>query len=571
MTDAAPILIWEADATGLTFCNGHALEFSGVDFDTLRAKGWASFLHPDDAPGYLRAYCEAFTERRPHAHEARFRRADGQYRWLCSTGRPLGLDRFAGGAFDITDLRDAQDQLRENAALLGGFAEASTDVLWIADTEGGRLEYLSPSFERIWGEPRERVMQELGRWAELVHPDDRAEAASALRRLLAGEALVAVQYRIVRPSDGAVRWVRDSGFPIRSEDGVVRRVGGIARDITERRGTEAALRATGARLKLLTERIPQMVWTAVDGGKWTGVGPQWTEYTGRSEADSLGLNWLDTLHPDDRTLAMAAWDGAAEAGRLDAEYRIRAADGSYRWFHTRAPPLAVLPAEDAMEWFGTSTDVHDMRELQERQAVMVAELQHRTRNLIAVVRSIASQTMGRVDSLSAFRTAFNDRLSALSRVQGLLSRSEAEPITIGALLRTELDALGAASDRRVQVAGPEVRLRNSFVQTLALALHELATNARKYGALAGRQGHLHVSWRVHEKGARPHLFLEWVETGIEVQNPAERSRGYGRELIERALPYALGARTSYELGERFVRCTIELPLDKQAGAGPAPP
>ena len=199
-----------------------------------------------------------------------------------------------------------------------------------------------------------------------------------------------------------------------------------------------------------------------------------------------------------------------------------------------------------------------------RLEVMVAELQHRTRNLIAVVSAIANRTMARTGPTEAFRTQFNARLAALSRVQGLLSRTDIEPITIGALLRMELDALGAdASDNRITLVGPSVILRDTIVQTMALAIHELATNARKHGALAADGRALKVTWAVRQvDGATSSLALEWVEEGVG-RAPKEEGatrKGYGRELIERALPYALNATTSFELNNDGLRCTIDLPL-----------
>ena len=199
-----------------------------------------------------------------------------------------------------------------------------------------------------------------------------------------------------------------------------------------------------------------------------------------------------------------------------------------------------------------------------RLQVMVAELQHRTRNLIAVVSAIANRTMARTGPTEAFRFQFNDRLAALARVQGLLSRADIEPITIGELIRVELDALGAdASDERITLDGPSVVLRATVVQTMALVIHELATNARKHGALAADNRVLKVSWAVSQVGgAAPSLALEWLETGLG-RAPDEETitrKGYGREMIERALPYAFNATTSFELSNDGVRCTINLPL-----------
>jgi two-component sensor histidine kinase len=208
--------------------------------------------------------------------------------------------------------------------------------------------------------------------------------------------------------------------------------------------------------------------------------------------------------------------------------------------------------------------VQQLKQLQERQQVMVAELQHRTRNLIAEVRSIAQQTMAQTGPTEAFRDELNHRLEALARVQGLLSRSEEAPITIEALIRMELDALGAQPEPgRIDVDGPAVRIRHSVVQTLALALHELATNARKYGGLATENGRLRITWRTYDAGKGEGLTLEWTESGGQKPDQADDARrGYGRELIERALPYSLNAKTSFEHDETGLRCTIDLPLKR---------
>jgi len=143
--------------------------------------------------------------------------------------------RILGHGVDVTEQvrarRAVEAAVRGGEARFRGFAEHSADTLWIVDADTGALEYLSPAYERMWGEPRDAVLRDLRHWGTLVHPDDRAEAARALPGALAGTADVG-EYRIVRPADGAVRWVRDTGFPIRDAAGAVRRVGGIAQDIT---------------------------------------------------------------------------------------------------------------------------------------------------------------------------------------------------------------------------------------------------------------------------------------------------------------------------------------------------
>ena len=258
---------------------------------------------------------------------------------------------------------------------------------------------------------------------------------------------------------------------------------------------------------------------------------------------------------------------------LDVEYRVRrAADGAWLWHHTRSVPVRDGEGR-IVEWLGTSTDVHGLHELQERQDVLVAELQHRTRNLITVGRSLSDRTVGNAASLDDFKGRFGHRLAALSRVQGLLSHlSAGERVDFDELLRSELTALGVADGKaeRVTFDGPaNVPLRSATVQTFALAVHELATNAVKYGALAdgAANAHLAVRWRVEPGTADdpPILYVEWRESGVIMPHVGAPTRdsGYGRELIERALPYQLGAETTYELGAGGVRCTIEMPISRE--------
>jgi two-component sensor histidine kinase len=216
-----------------------------------------------------------------------------------------------------------------------------------------------------------------------------------------------------------------------------------------------------------------------------------------------------------------------------------------------------------------------LRASEEKLRVLVDELQHRARNLLAVIRAIAGQLVERAGTLEAFRDELDERLAALSRVQGLLSRSQNQSIPLDALIRSELDALGAPADGgRITLDGPPVPLGGELVQTLALALHELATNAYKHGALATAEGRLGIAWwdrSSGEDGRR--LELRWVEERTPRAGAGEGAPhiGFGRELIEHALPYTLGAKTRFDLLPGGLRCTIELPLATSAHGAHATP
>jgi two-component sensor histidine kinase len=289
-------------------------------------------------------------------------------------------------------------------------------------------------------------------------------------------------------------------------------------------------------------------------GERTWGSPQWVAFTGLSEANSLGVGWMDAVHPADHELTDEAWAAAEAKGELYVEHRIRRAiDGHYRWFQTRAKRLTV-----GGEWFGTSTDIDELRSLKERQEVLLKELHHRTGNLLAIVSSIARRTAQSSHSLQDFSERFDDRIQALSRVQGQIARENAPELELGELLKMELDALGLLDTGRVTIDGPSCALNSRQAETLALAVHELGTNALKYGALANSHGHLSISWTCASGGDR---YLEWLETGVaNVSSDKITRRGYGRELIEVALPYALGAHTELDFQhEGIVRCSIALP------------
>jgi PAS domain S-box-containing protein len=320
-----------------------------------------------------------------------------------------------------------------------------------------------------------------------------------------------------------------------------------------------AISSSDPGLASLVEGIPQLVWRASAAGEWTWCGRQWTTFTGLRAEQSLGLGWLDALHPDDREATQLAWQQAlANRATLAVHNRLFGArKGDYRWFQTRATP--VLDDDGTIvEWLGTSTDIDDLVRLRDQQRILIAELQHRTRNLLGVVRSIGRQLISTSVSMEDFQARFEDRLSAMSRVQGLLSRADAREVTFRELVDMELGAVSAARDERVMADGPPVRLPDHAVQILALALHELATNALKYGALRYREGELRISWW-SEKNAQRKLHVDWSEHRPRAGVPAF-GMGYGRDLIENALPYQLGATTDFSLGPDGMRCSIVFPL-----------
>ncbi|HET8611971.1 MAG TPA: PAS domain-containing protein [Sphingomonas sp.] len=448
------------------------------------------------------------------------------------------------------------ERLRESEERLAAtFAHAGVGLCEI--TLDGRFLRVNDALCRLLGRSGEELLAT--DMLSISHPDDLVARMAVFEHVVRSGETGSIDKRLLLPN-GAIVWVNATLSLLKGRSGAPPTIIEVILDLTERRHAEKIIHENEHWLKTLMEGVPQLLWRAVGEGEWTWSSPQWSAFTGLSIARSTGKGWLDAVHPDDRAHAEHCWRKAQEKGAFHADYRLcHKKEDRWRWFQSRATALRDEKGA-IIEWLGSSTDVDELRTLRNQQEVLIAELQHRTRNLIAVTQSIWRQTFRNAATPREAEQQFSDRLNALSRVQGLLSRSGEKPVTIGDLVGMEMEALGAgALADRIHIEGPEVRLRSGIVQTFALALHELATNARKYGALSNAHGRLDISWEVHDGEDRRHLLLEWRETGI-VAREKGRAGGYGRELIERALPYSLNARTRFELGETELLCTIDLPL-----------
>jgi len=205
---------------------------------------------------------------------------------------------------------------------------------------------------------------------------------------------------------------------------------------------------------------------------------------------------------------------------------------------------------------------------------VVGELQHRTRNLISVVGTIAKGTLKSSATFDDFSATFQDRLEVLGRAQGLLVRiHEGGRVTFDELINTELAAqcVHVKENGPVTLDGPKgIPLRSRTVQSLAMALHELITNALKYGALKQPNGRLTVRWRQETlaESGKPWLHLDWKESGVEMPplGAKPQGSGQGRELIERVLPYQFDAQTTFAMEADGVHCTISLPASEHRAA-----
>lgn len=433
--------------------------------------------------------------------------------------------------------------------------ESAADFAIYTTDPAGTITSWNIGATRLFGYSEQEM---LGSDGDIVFtPEDRAAGIPGDERLRGRTLGRAEDERWHQRKDGSRFWASGLLMPLSDGTGYVK----IARDRTERQEADQQIREREERFRILATSIPQLVFLGRIDGDRTWPGPQWIEFTGLGFEDSLGHGWLRVIHPDDRELTQIGWQDAARCGKYYVEHRVwREADGEYRWHQTRARPM---DGEVKAEWVGTMTDVHDLRTLKDRQQVLLQELQHRTRNLLGVIQAMASRMMDKGPSLTDFRVDFEERLRALSRVQSLLAKVDYGRFPLRALIEAELAAHGdgdLGSDK-IEVIGPDISLHPMAAQTLALAIHELATNALKYGALAQSVGKLSIKWAIEQDESQYFLVLEWRETNVQMPDDSvPRRKGYGTELIERALAYQLKAAARLEFGRDGVSCVIRVPV-----------
>jgi two-component system CheB/CheR fusion protein len=234
---------------------------------------------------------------------------------------------------------------------------------------------------------------------------------------------------------------------------------------------------------------------------------------------------------------------------------------------TRVPFLASpTPLHDAsgavIGAVNMLVDVTQRKRSEEHQKVLLAELQHRVRNTLAVIRSIARRTAETSETVEDYAMHFDGRLDTFARVQAAVTRDPTAGIDLAALVAEELISCAAREGEQFNLSGPAVRLQPKAAETLGLAIHELATNAVKYGALSSRNGHMTVAWHLEDRDGAQRLRVEWTETGVPVLAHAPRRSGFGTKLLTQTLPYQLRGTTTLTFQPGGLQCTIELPAER---------
>jgi PAS domain S-box-containing protein len=311
---------------------------------------------------------------------------------------------------------------------------------------------------------------------------------------------------------------------------------------------------------VLTDAMPQMVWSTLPDGFHDYYNAQWYSFTGMAEGSTDGDGWAGMFHPADQQHAQARWRRSLETGEpYEVEYRLRHHSGDYRWTLGRALP--VRDADGAIiRWIGTCTDIDDAKRQGERAELLSRELSHRIKNIFAVIVGLIGLSARREPAVKTYARELTTRVMALGRAHEYArphsddSRREVGEITLAGLLDDLLAPYPARAEGRITLTGDDVPVDDRGATPLALLIHELATNAAKYGALSTEHGRVAVDARLEGDT----LVIGWSEEGgPPVPGPPDRE-GFGTRLASLSVEQQLGGTLHREWRPEGMRIAVTI-------------
>ncbi len=325
------------------------------------------------------------------------------------------------------------------------------------------------------------------------------------------------------------------------------------------------LRIAEDRLSLALSSAQIGIWDLdLKTGEATLVGEFFDKFR-RKQTNTMPIaEWTAIVHEEDRDGSQAVLQTAInEKGLYVDEYRVvRPTDGAARWFAAHGRVVCDRFGT-AVRLSGVNYDITERKSFEEHLQLTMRELSHRSKNLLAVVQSMARQTARQSTSVAEFEERFSARIQALARAHDLLVKQDWRGVPLLELIEVQVEPF-ADMDIRIDAEGPSLSLNPSAAQHIALALHELANNAAKYGALSNRDGSVEIRWSVDPVGTSPRrLHMTWQELGGPPVAVPER-RGFGTFVIEKMVAAGLNGAAALTFDPAGVRWTLDVPAELQA-------
>ncbi|MBD3730513.1 MAG: PAS domain S-box protein [Sphingomonadales bacterium] len=412
--------------------------------------------------------------------------------------------------------------------------QSSNDGIVAKDLDGIVTSW-NPAAERLFGwTEAEMVGQSIRRLLppELAHQED--EILANVRGGVPAGIFVAERLH----KDGHRIPVAVTVSPVRDAAGNIVGACKIARDAAAHVEALHRLEESEERFRMLADNMAQFAWIARPDGHIFWYNKRWHDYTGYSLDDMAGWGWTKVHHPDhvDRVVERIqhSWDTGEE---WEDTFPLRSHDGEWRWFLSRAKPIRC-PDGTIRFWFGTNTDITEQREQADQIALLLNEVNHRSKNMLAKVQALARRTEG---ASKEFVRRFEERVNSLMVNQDILVRRAWRDLPVRELVSMQMSFLGGAS-RQIAVEGPDCALNPRAAEALGMALHELATNSLKYGALSTEAGRVALNWAIEADGG---FTMSWQESGGPPVFPPAKS-GFGTVLIKDMPSRACDAQVTLE-------------------------
>jgi PAS domain S-box-containing protein len=466
-----------------------------------------------------------------------------------SAGKIIGASKIAR---NITDAKRFEEAIREYAGRQAAILHTVVDGIVTIDGEG-IIESVNPAAVRLFGYAAQEMVGQNVRM--LTSPSFLDEDGYLASYLQTGETGREVEGR---RKDG-------STFPMEmavSETmlGKRRLFTGIMRDITARKEAERALRETDARLRIAVQNAPLLLFNCDRELRYTWVADE--PHPDFSANDMLGRTPIEVFGEAGQRLVDAQRRVLSTGFGERVEFSLDTSLGRQTW------DVALEPLRDSTDKLtgltGAALEITERKQAEERQQLLLAELSHRVKNTLATVQSVATQTAMHSESIQEFRKAFDARLHSLAQTHGLLTRSRWKGAELKAIVLGEMGAHGGVETGRVKLAGPSLYLAPRAALSLHLVLHELATNAAKYGALSTPEGQVDIQWSLDQQGPERVLRLFWIESGGPKVVPPAR-RGFGTTVIENSVEYELDGETTMRYLDSGLCCELTIPWGDEVG------
>ncbi|MFL6858485.1 MAG: PAS domain S-box protein [Allosphingosinicella sp.] len=475
----------------------------------------------------------------------RIRRPDGSEIVAIGSARPF-LDEAGRRRGAILTLRDdsarhaAELALAESEARFRTIADVAPAPVWVTGARG--IEFANRAYAEIAERPIEDLLGH--KWIGMIHTDDIPGILALRDQSWREKKPYGYQARFQRAS-GEWRWIEVSCAPRFDAAGEVAGYVGMAVDVTERKRAEESLRSSEALLRAMFDHAGVGMVLMDRDCIIADANTAFAGITGRARDEMIGACCLGFTHPDDlpaNRAALASLEAGGDAVAFEKRY-LRQGE-TVIW-------VRITLSRVGEQVLGMVEDVTARKTAELHLGLMVDELNHRVKNTLAVVQGLAQQSFRGDDVPESVRRSFEGRLAALATAHDLLTRANWE----SAELREMAEEVMRLHAERVDVQGPLVRLPPKTAVSLAMALHELCTNAVKYGALSQPEGRVALSW----EAAGGRLALVWAEqSGPPVSPPARR--GFGTRMIERALAADVDGSAELDFRPEGVVCRIEAAL-----------